>query len=271
MGALPWADLATLAAGLAVAGLAAGFLAGLFGVGGGAVAVPVLYQVFLVQGFDPDIRMHVAIGSSLGVVVPTAIRSFLAHKRRGAVDMQLLKRWAPWIVTGVAGGAAIANLVSGEEMKIIFSVLIAVLGARLIIGTGNMKLSDRMPGPVVAASGLVIGSSSALMGIGGGTLAATAQILFGRPLINAIATSAGVGVLIAVPGVIGFIIAGWGEEGLPPFSLGFVNLPAVALMVPLSIVTAPLGVALAHRLTKRTLELSFGIFLLIVASRFLFG
>ncbi len=272
MGNLPLGELATLAASIAVAGLIVGVLAGLFGVGGGAVIVPVLYQVLLIQDFDPDIRMHVAIGSSLGVIIPTAIRSFLAHKRRGAVDMVLLKRWSPWIIVGVAIGAAIADLVSGEEMKIIFAVLIMLLGLRLVIGTRDARLGSGAFGlPVLAGSGLLIGASSSLMGIGGGTLATTFQTLYGRPLLQSIATSSGVGVLIAIPGAIGFIIAGWGEPGLPPLSLGFVNLPAILFMVPLSILAAPLGVALAHRLSKRTLELSFGIFLLVVGSRFLFG
>lgn len=269
MGELPVGELLTLAASIAVAGLVVGVLAGLFGVGGGAVIVPVLYQAYVFEGLGSDILMHVAIGSSLGVIVPTSVRSFLSHKRRGSVDMALLRSWAPWVVGGVALGAVIADLVSGEGMKAIFSGLIALLGLRLIIGTGGLKLGDRMPAPVMAGSGVFIGASSALMGVGGGVVATTVQTLFGRPILQAISTSSGVGVLIAVPGVISFAVAGWGEPGLPPLSVGFVNLPSVALMVPLSIVAAPAGVALAHKLSKRTLEVSFGIFLLIVSSRFL--
>lgn len=264
-------ELLELAAALIAAGLVSGVLAGLFGVGGGAVLVPVFFQVLGLAGVDEAVRMHISIATSTGIILPTAIRSFKAHHARGVVDMALLKGWIVWIPLGVVAATAVASHLSSEGLRLVFAVIATLFALRMIFNRASWRLGDDLPkSPVVRACvGAVIGFLSTLMGIGGGVLNNTYMTLYGRPMHQAVATSSGVGALIAVPGTIGFIIAGWGVAGLPPLSLGYVNLMGVALIVPITLVTAPLGVRMAHALPKRRLEILFGIFLILVAARFI--
>ena len=265
-------DLATLAAlvvALGLAGAAVGFLAGLFGIGGGAISVPVFFEVFRIIGHPPEIAMPLAVGTSLAVIVPTAIQSSRAHFRRGTVDMELLRLWALPVLAGVALGAALARHASPAVFQAAF-VLVAVVNATtLLAGGAGWRLGESLPRPaVLRAYGAGVGLVSALMGIGGGAVSNMILTLHGMPIHRAVSTSAGVGVLIAVPGAIGYIIAGWGTPGLPPDALGFVSLAAFALTIPASLATARFGVALAHRLSRRHLERAFGIFLVAVSLRF---
>jgi uncharacterized membrane protein YfcA len=266
---VPVAELAALAAALAVTGVIAGLLAGIFGIGGGGVIVPVLYQALVILGFPSSVTMHVAVASSLAFIIPTSIRSFQAHRARGAVDMAILRSWIIPVPLGVVAATAIAAWVSGAGMRAIFAAIAGVVGVRLILNRESWRIGAGVPeGPLRAVVGFVVGLLSTLMGVGGGIMANTFMTLYGRPIHQAVATASGVGILIAVPGTLGYIAAGWGAIGLPPFSLGYVNLLAVAIIMPLSFFVAPIGVRIAHALSKRQLELSFGSFLILMAARF---
>jgi uncharacterized protein len=262
-------ELIGLAAATVASGAISGLLAGVFGIGGGAVIVPVLYQGLTFLGVDDAVRMHVSVGTSLAVIVPTAIRSFLAHRKRGAVDMDLLRGWLIAVPAGVVVASIVAASISGAALRGVFAVIACIVGLRLLLNRETWRLGSELPGnPVRAAVGVLIGFLSTLMGIGGGVLNNTFMTLFGRPMHQAVATSAGVGVLISIPGVLGYIWAGWNDPLLPPFSAGFVNLVGVLLVIPISVIAAPFGVRIAHALSRRQLEIAFGLFLFFVAIRF---
>lgn len=267
---LPVSELIWLALALLAAGAVTGVLAGLFGVGGGAVMVPVLYQLFALIGVPEEVRMHLSVGTSLAVIIPTSIRSFRGHLKRDAVDMETLKRWAVPVVVGVVLGSLIAAYVSSAALKGVFAVVATLNGLKLLIGRDDWRLGDAMPGTIGhGAYGLGIGVLSALMGIGGGVFGNMVMTLYNRPIHRAIATSAGLGVLISIPGALGYVWAGWPKMSLlPPFSLGYVSLIGAALIIPTSVWLAPLGVKLAHGFSKRRLEIAFGLFLMLVGLRF---
>ncbi|MCB1490187.1 MAG: sulfite exporter TauE/SafE family protein [Bauldia sp.] len=263
------AELIQLGIALLLAGALSGLLAGIFGIGGGAVIVPVLYQALVYLGVDESVRMHVAVGTSLAIIVPTSLRSFFAHKRRGAVDMALFRSFLIPVPLGVIVASIVAASISGAALRGIFAAIALAVALKLILQRQGWQLGQDIPGnPSRAIIGGLIGFFSTLMGIGGGIITNTYMTLFGRPIHQAVATSSGVGVLISIPGVIGYVWAGWGNPLLPPFSLGFVNLIGVLVVIPASVLIAPLGVRIAHVLTRRQLELGFGIFLVVVAIRF---
>lgn len=254
---------------IALSGVVSGLLAGVFGIGGGAVLVPVFYQVFGLLGVDESVRMHVSVGSSLAIIVPTSLRSFAAHRMRGAVDLDLLKTFLIPVPAGVVLASLVAASISSEGLRLVFTVLALLVGLRLLFNRQTWRLGTDIPGrPWRAIVGVVIGFFSTLMGIGGGVLNNTFMSLYGRPMHQAVATSSGVGVLIAVPGTMGYIWAGWGNPVLPVASTGYVNWIAVALVVPIALVVTPYGVRLAHWLDKRHLEIGFGLFCLLVSARF---
>ncbi|MBX9455697.1 MAG: sulfite exporter TauE/SafE family protein [Rhizobium sp.] len=266
----PFSEMIVFAAALLVAGGAAGVLAGLFGVGGGAILVPVFYQVYGLLGVPDSVRTHVAVGTSLAIIVPTSIRSFQAHRLRGAVDMDVLRGWALCIPLGTVLAAIVAAQVPGAVLRIVFMALAMLIAFKMFFNRESWRFGTEMPrGPVNAVAGGAIGLLSGLMGIGGGTLSNLWMTLWNRTVHQSVATSSGVGVLISIPGLVGYVWAGWGEPGLPPLSTGFVNWITVALVIPVSLLAAPLGVRLAHALTRRQLEVSFAIFLLLVSLRFL--
>lgn len=264
-------QLAFLAAVLLAAGVVSGLLAGLFGVGGGAVMVPVLYQLFGFIGVPEDLKMQLAVGTSLAVIIPTSIRSFMAHRARGAVDEELLRAWALPVVAGVLAGSWIASFAPPAVFKLVFVFVAWVTAIKLGFGKASWKIADAVPGePGRSAIGVVTGVLSALMGIGGGSIVNLVLSFCAVPIHRSVATASGVGVLISIPGAIGYIAAGWSRMGsLPPLSFGFVSLIGAALIMPTSIWTAPLGAQLAHRLSKRTLEIAFALFLAAMGLRFL--
>ncbi|MEM1286851.1 MAG: sulfite exporter TauE/SafE family protein [Pseudomonadota bacterium] len=268
--AIPVAQALPLAAALLIAGAITGVLSGLFGVGGGAVMVPVLYEIFGFAGVDETVRAPLAIGTSLAVIIPTSIRSYRGHSARGAVDNDVLKVWAVPILLGVVVGAIIARFADANLFIAVFAVVAGLNALKLLFGKDSWRLGPNLPGPwPMRAIGWVIGLLSSLMGIGGGVIANLVQTLYGRPILSSIATSSGVGVLISIPAAIGYVFAGWHQmDVLPPLSLGYVSLIGLALLVPLPVLTAPLGVKIAHSLSKRALEIGFGLFLLIVSIRF---
>lgn len=249
------------------AGLLAGFAAGMFGIGGGFVVVPALFVVLPLLGGDPAQLAHVAIGTSLATIVVTSIRSVQAHARRGAVDFDVLRSWAPWMVLGVGFGVLLADRVSNQGLALIFGggVFLMALNFLIPVFSGKVYWSEMPDGYVRAGIAGGLGAFSSLLGIGGGVIAIIVMTLCGKPIHRAIATAAGVGTLIAVPGMIGFVLIGLGEPGLPMGSLGFVNVPATIAITSTSIITAPYGVAMAHRLNPRALKITFGLYLLFVS------
>ncbi len=270
LGSLTTSEFITLIGALIAAGLLAGVLAGMLGIGGGGILVPVLYEAFGLVGVDEFIRMHLTLGTSLAVIVPTSLRSFAGHRARNAADLPLLRQMAPFVVLGVVAGAIIAKGASSEALRVIWIVVAIFLGAKLALGRDDWKLGNVIP-PVgwVRTFAGILGMLSTLMGIGGGILMVTFMTLYNRPLLQSVATSSGLGPLISIPGVIGFIWAGWFISGLPPGSLGFVSLIGAAVILPASVLTAPIGVRLAHGVDKRSLEVVYAVFLFVVAGRFL--
>lgn len=270
--ALTFSALAGLALMMAATGAITGVLAGLFGVGGGAILVPVMIEVLNLQGVDPALHAHIAVGTSLAVIIPTSIQSFRAHLARGAPDVALLKRWAWATPLGVVVASFFVAYVSGDVLKGVFVVIALLISVKMLFNRESWTLGADLPGePARSGVGFGIGFLSTFMGIGGGNINNVFMTAFGRPIHQAIATSAGLGLLIALPGAVGYIIAGWGVADRPPLSLGFVSLIAFALITPIAFATAPIGARLAHGMAKRTLEIAFGVFLLTVSARFLFS
>jgi uncharacterized membrane protein YfcA len=267
---LPLGEIALLAVAVVVAGIATGILAGLFGIGGGAIIVPVLYEVFRILGVPEEVRMQLCVGTSMAIIIPTTIRSYLTHRAKGAVLNDVLRQWAIPAVAGVAAGSAIAYVAPSAVFKIMFMMVVTVIAIKLLFGRDSWRIADEFPGrPAMIGYGFLIGITSALMGVSGGSVSNMVQTLYGKPLHNAVATSSGLGVPITIAGTIGLAIAGWPKMALlPPLSIGYVSLIGVAIMAPVSSFTASYGALLAHRLSKRRLEIGFGLFLLLVAARF---
>jgi uncharacterized protein len=270
MGALALSQTAWLAAALAAAGACTGILAGLFGVGGGTVIVPVLYEVFKLYGVPDDVVMPLCIGTSLAVIVPTSISSFTGHYKRGAVDVGVLKAWALPITIGVLGGVLVASVAKPILFKMIFIVVCLFLAVRLLAGKDKWRLGDRLPGrAMMNCYGVLIGSSASLMGIGGGLVANIVLSLYRFPIHAVIATASGVGLFVSIPGALGYVITGWDHPDLPPFSLGYVSLIGFALLTPLSLLTVRYGVALAHQMQKRQMEIALALYLILISLRFI--
>jgi uncharacterized membrane protein YfcA len=266
-------EIVLLAAWIAGAGILVGILAGLFGIGGGAVIVPVLYEVFRALEVPEDVRMQMCIGTSLAIIIPTTVRSYLAHKKKGAVIPEVVRLWSPSAVVGVAIGAVIAYFAPPALFKIVFVVFALFIAARMLFGTDRWNLGGELPGAGIQGFfGFVTGLISSLVGVSGGSVSNALLTLYGQPLQRAVATSAGVGVPITIAGTFGYMAAGWPHMAqLPPLSIGFVSVIGFVLMAPVSSYTATYGVRLAHWLPRRKLEIAFGCFLVLVAGRFLIG
>jgi uncharacterized membrane protein YfcA len=268
---VPVSELLLLAALIIVAGVITGVLAGLFGIGGGALIVPVLYEVFRVLGVPDEVRFQLCVGTSIAIIVPTNVLSFRIHRDKGAVMMDVVRQWAVPAVVGVAAGSAIAGFASAAVPKLAFVLVGSVIALKLLIGRDSWRLADDLPGrAAMTGYGFFVGLCASLMGISGGSVANMILTLHGRSIHSAVATSAALGVPITIAGTIGYVIAGLPHQALlPPFSVGFVSLIGFALMAPVSSFTAPYGARLAHALSKRSLEIAFGCFLLIVCVRFI--
>jgi uncharacterized membrane protein YfcA len=260
--------IAPLMAALLLAGLSAGFAGGLFGIGGGFVVVPALIAVYHHFGVDPSVITHVAVGTSLATIIITSVRSVQAHAARGAVDFDVLRTWAPWIVLGVAGGLVLARAVDGTALTLIFGAGVLLMGLHFVfpwLDKGLPRRSEMPKGPVRAGLATFLGGFSALLGIGGGTIAVLVMTAHGRPIHRAVATAAGFGAIIAVPGAIGFAVIGWGDPALPAGSLGYINVLGAVTIAAMSYFTAPLGVKAAHALDAPMLKRVFGLYLLLTA------
>ena len=261
-------ELAPLAGVLIVTGCIAGILAGLLGVGGGIIVVPVLFTMLGLINIDESVRMHVAVGTSLASIVITSIISARAHHRRGAVDTGLLKRWGIWILFGSVAGTLIAGAVDGPVLSMVFAFVALAVALYMATTSAEFRIRDTLPAGLAGKiSGFVIGGLSAMMGIGGGTLCVPYFNAFGFPVHRAVGTAAAIGLVIALPATIGFVATGWGIPALPDASVGHVNLLGLILIAPFTSLTAPLGVRLAHRLSARTLKLLFALFLFATSAR----
>jgi uncharacterized protein len=265
LGEIVWLVLAII-----LGGMVTGILAGLFGIGGGGIIVPILYEVFGVLGVPAEVRMQLSVGTSIAIIVPTNIRSFLEHRAQGAVMMDVVRAWAMPSVLGVATGSAIAAFAPGGVLKMSYVVIASIIAAKLLFGRDTWRLGDDLPaGTAMASYGFVVGLGASLMGISGGSISNMILTLHGKSIHNAVATSAGLGVPITIAGTIGYVLAGLPQQALvPPLSLGFVSLVGLVLMAPISSLVAPYGARLAHAMPKRRLEIAFGIFLLVISARF---
>lgn len=268
---VPLNELLLLAAAIMAGGVVAGVLAGLFGVGGGVVAVPVLYEVFGLLGVPDAVRMQLCIGTSLAIMTPTNIRSYRAHRATGAVLTDVVRRWTPGVLVGIAIGSGIATVAPSSVFKIAFVVIAAIIASKLLFAQQSWRLGDDLPQhPLARLFGLAVGLMASLTGVSGGSLCTIVLTLYGKPIHQAVATSAGIVVPIAIAGTLGYIAAGLPHQSeLPPLSIGFVSLLGFALMAPLSSFTASYGAKLAHTLSRRKLEIAFGLFLLTASLRFL--
>jgi uncharacterized protein len=270
---VPLHEILWLALALVIGGLISGVLAGLFGVSGGSVIVPVLYEAFRVLGVPEDVRMQLCVGTPIAIVVPTTIRSYLTHRSKGAVIPGVIRQWALPAVIGVACSAVIAAFAPAGVLTLAFIVIASLIAIKFLFAGDRWNLGTELPGPTpMTLYGFGIGFCGSLMGVSGGAISTIVLTLYGKPIHNAVATSSGVAVPITIAGAIGFVLAGLPHQAqLPPLSLGFVSLIGLAVTAPIASFVAPYGAHLAHRLSRRTLEIAFGCFLLAVSLRFLVG
>lgn len=252
-------------------GIIGGILAGLLGVGGGIVIVPVLDAALGIYGIDAAIRMHIAVATSLACIIFTSISSSRAHHAKGAVDLSLIKIWGPAVVIGSLLGTIGASLVDSAVLSAIFGVVALIVAIKMLLPLDNVNLTQDIPRGIAAPiPPIMIGGLSSMMGIGGGTLSVPVLTLMNQPIHRAVGTAALIGLFISVPGAIGFVASGLSDTRLPPGSFGYVNLVGFALISPLTVWFAPVGAKIAHKLDKRTLSMLFGGFLFFVAARMIY-
>lgn len=251
--------------GLLATGVISGVAAGLLGIGGGAIIVPALASALALLGFDSDVVQHVAVGTSLAIIIPTGIASARAHDKRGAVDHRILKLWAPVVVVATFIGGLMAGLYTGDVLRIVFGVVALFIAANIVLPFQERLMGHLRDSALThRISAAVVGYISALMGVGGGSLSVPTLHAFGASMHKAVGTGAAIGVFIALSGTLGFIISGWSVEGRPPLSLGYINIVALVLIGATAALCAPWGAALAHKLQQRTLKLAFAAFLTLV-------
>jgi uncharacterized membrane protein YfcA len=252
-------------------GAIAGFLAGLLGVGGGLVIVPGLAFVFAAQHLAPDYIAHLALGTSLASILFTSLSSVRAHHAHGAVSWRILRGVSPGIVAGTLAGTVLAAHLSTGFLKAFFVAFVYYVATQMILNI-RPKASRELPGTAgMFAAGGVIGGVSSLVGIGGGTLSVPFMTWCNVKMHQAIGTSAAIGFPIAAAGTVGYILNGVGHPELPQYSLGFVYVPALAGLVVASVLTAPWGAKLAHRLPVARLKKIFALLLYAIGTRMLVG
>lgn len=265
-------ELLVLSLALLATGLCGGFLAGLLGVGGGIVVVPILFHVLAAFDVDPAVRMQVAVGTSLATIIPTSVVSALSHWRRDSVDRRLLRDLAPAAFLGVLIGTALASLVSGQVLTGVFALVALVVAVKMAMGPESLLIGDKLPGRLgTGALGSVIGGVSAMMGIGGGTLTVPLLSSFRYPIHAAVGTAAALGLVISVPGAIGFAVIGSGNPLLPDYSLGYINLAGVLAIAPASMLAAPWGARAAHAIGREWLSRAFAFFLFATSVKLFLG
>ncbi len=258
--------LLAMTAMLLAIGAFAGVLAGLLGVGGGIILVPAFFFAFKTLGYGGPQLMQVCLATSLATIIVTSVRSVLSHHRKGAVNWDILRTWAPGIAIGAVLGVVVAAGLRSGTLQGIFGILALCVGLYMTFGRAHWRLGEVMPGALARSiMSPVVGFLSVLMGIGGGSFGVPLMSLHSVPIHRAVATAAGFGAAIAVPSVIGFLMLDIAPEGRPPFTVGAVNGPAFLIVIAMTLLTAPLGVRLAHAMDAKPLKRVFGIFLTLIA------
>lgn len=256
--------LLPMLATLLAVGAFAGLLAGLLGVGGGIVLVPAFFWLFAAMGYGSDQLMQVCLATSLATIIVTSARSVLSHHKKGAVEWAILRGWAPGIALGALAGVMVVSRLTTPTLQAIFGGLAFCIALYMGFGRGDWRLGASMPaGRVRATLAPMIGFLSVLMGIGGGSFGVPLMTLHGVPIHRAVATAAGFGITIALPAALAFMLTEVPQA--PPYTLGAVNLPAFLIVISMTLLTAPLGAALAHRTNPRALKRIFAAFLAVVA------
>jgi uncharacterized membrane protein YfcA len=249
-------------------GCVAGILAGLFGIGGGIVIVPILETALGFLGVDPAIRMHVAVATSLATIIPTSISSARAHHKHGAVDVDIVRRWAIWVLAGSIAGAVLASRLHSNVLAITFAALAMLIAVKMIFFPRTTNITTEIPRrPLTPAIPISIGGLSSMMGIGGGTFSVIVLTLFGQSIHRAVGTAALFGLVISLPGTLAYVVAGLADERLPPGTLGYVSLIGFALIAPATVLAAPVGARLAHGFSEKKLSVLFGVFLVLASLR----
>ncbi|MCP1335859.1 sulfite exporter TauE/SafE family protein [Futiania mangrovi] len=271
IGGLTGPEIALAVAAIGVTAAFVGFMAGLLGIGGGMILVPILDKIFTSIGVPDETAIRLSVGTSLATVVVTAIRSARSHYKRGSFDPEVAKAWAPWIVIGASAGAVIASVIAGASLRGVFGVVAIVLALNMAFGKEEWRISTRLPEFLRWAIGTLVGGVAVMMGLGVGGLGVPAMTLYGIDIRRAVGTAAGLGLATSIPGALVLMYQGLDAPGLPPFSLGYVNFVAFALIVPITILTAPLGVAANHKISMKALRRAFAVFLALMAFRMLSG
>ena len=260
-----------LVAALLAAGAVGGLVAGLLGVGGGIVIVPVLDLALEFAGVDPAVALHVAVATSMATIIPTSISSARSHARRGSVDLAVVRRWSLPIVVGALGGSLAAAYVDAHWLAIVFGTVALLAALKMLLPLDHVVLRDSIPGGLAGATlPAAIGAVSAMMGSGGGTLSVPSMTLCGEPVHKAVGTAALLGLWISVPATIGYLVARPPPGVMPPLTLGYVSLLGFAVIAPVTWGMAPVGARLAHSMDRRRLSAAFGLFLALVAARMLY-
>jgi len=263
-------ELWPLVAILAASGVLAGFVAGMLGVGGGIVTVPVLEYSLRFAGVPEEYRMHVAVATSLAAIIPTSISSARTHHSRGAVDWPLARSWGVPMILGAAVGSVLASHAPLAVLALVFGTVALLIAAKMLLPLDHLRIAPDAPrGLRGGGVGAIIGGISAIMGIGGGTLTVPTLNLCGYPIHRAVGTAAFFGIFISIPGTVGYLLAQPPVE-LPWATVGFVSLLGLAVIAPGSMLTATLGARVAHTLSRRRLSQAFGLFLLLVGTRMVY-
>ena len=248
-----------------------GFFAGLFGIGGGLISVPFLYYLFTSFGVDPSYVMHLAVGTSFSIIIPTSIVSVITHHKFKAVDFKVVKSYGGFVVVGVIFGAIFAASLNTKPLVLFFSIIVFVLAFYLLFlkeKETNIKLKMKMSSKIFF--GFLSGFISAPMGIGGAVMNVPVLKFFGYSIKNAIGSAAAIGFLIALFGATGFLVSGSYLAVDLPFSIGFINIPVFLIFIPITTFMARIGARTVHKIDKQKISKYFGFFLIIIGSKFLF-
>ena len=264
-------DLAFSIALLISSGIFAGFIAGLFGIGGGVVVVPALYYIFTLAEVDESIRMHLAVGTSLANIVPISIISVINHHRRGVVDVGFLKFIFISVLIGVIFGSVAVSSLKGSSLILIYSIILFFVALQFFFWKDQWRFANKFPKTITGHTyGSSIGFLSVIIGVGGGSLSIPVLKLYNFDIREAIGTAAGIGTIVAIPGTIGFMISGYQNDINLPLTFGYVSLVGLILITPMTVIGAPIGVRFAHYISKSKLNRIFGLFILAMSIRFYF-
>ena len=251
--------------------LVAGFLAGFFGIGGGIITVPMLYYIFQTLDIDSNFIMHLAIGTSFLIIVPTAIMSVFTHYRHGAVDFSVLRSFGLFAVIGVILGTVISANLHTKSLVLFFSIVLYFLAFNIFFIKEKNEIKKKLSLILKITLGFISGFVSSLMGIGGAIINVPVLKYSGFSIDKAIGSAAAIGFLIALCGALGFFISGTFLNVNLPLSFGFINIPAFLIIVPITTFMAKIGANTMHKIDKSKVSKLFGIFLLIVATKFLYN